>query len=168
MRVAVTDACIFIDLIDLDLISDFFQLDLEFHTTVEVMNELFQEQKQVLAAYQDVKKLIIHNLDEQDFSKMGKIAFPRGLSPEDRSVIYIALELGNAVVLSSDKLVRKCAESHALEYHGLLWIFDQLVSQGLLTKQVAVQAIKKLLNINSMYTGEKTRKEIENRIKKWG
>ncbi|WP_197687280.1 PIN domain-containing protein [Aquiflexum balticum] len=131
MRIAVTDAGIFIDLIDLDLISDFFQLDLELHTTVEVMNELFQEQKQVLAAYQDGRKLIVRNLDDQDFSKMEKIAFPRGLSPEDRSVIYIALELGNAIVLSSDKLVRKCAESHALEYHGLLWIFDLFLTSAL-------------------------------------
>ncbi len=45
MKIAVTDACIFIDLIELDLISDFFQLDLPLHTTVEVINELFQEQK---------------------------------------------------------------------------------------------------------------------------
>lgn len=56
MRIAVTDACIFIDLIELDLISDFFQLELELHTTVDVMNELFQEQKQVLIAYQKVVK----------------------------------------------------------------------------------------------------------------
>ena len=41
MRIAVTDACIFIDLIELDLILDFFRLDLELHTTVEVKNALF-------------------------------------------------------------------------------------------------------------------------------
>lgn len=51
MRVAVTDACIFIDLIELDIIGNFFQLDIELHTTVAVMNELYPEQKQVHEAW---------------------------------------------------------------------------------------------------------------------
>lgn len=167
MRIVVTDACIFIDLIELDLISDFFQLNLEFHTTVEVVNELFQEQKQVLKAYRTVKKLIVHNLKEEDFEKMDYIPFPRGLTPEDRSVIYMALNLENAIILSSDKLVRKCAESHSLEYHGIFWIFDLLTSQGFLSKQEAVRKLQKLLTINTMYAGDKTRKEIEIRVRKW-
>jgi hypothetical protein len=41
MRVAVTDACIFIDLIELEMITSFFQLDLERHTSVAVINELY-------------------------------------------------------------------------------------------------------------------------------
>jgi hypothetical protein len=43
-RIAVTDACIFIDLIELSLIAPFFQLgdtplQLEIHTTLEVLDE---------------------------------------------------------------------------------------------------------------------------------
>jgi hypothetical protein len=41
MRVAVTDACVFIDLIELDMIASFFQLDLELHTTVAVLDDCF-------------------------------------------------------------------------------------------------------------------------------
>ncbi|MBD3630785.1 PIN domain-containing protein [Cyclobacterium sp.] len=167
MRIAVTDACIFIDLIELDLISDFFQLELQLHTTVDVMNELFQEQKQVLVAYQKVEKLIVHILNEEDFSKMDKMAFPKGLSPEDRSVIYVAFGLENGIVLSSDKLVRKCAERHSLEYHGLFWIFDLLVTNCICSKAKAVSKIQKLLTINTMYASTKTRKEIEVRVRKW-
>lgn len=167
MRIAVTDACIFIDLIELDLISDFFQLELQLHTTVDVMNELFQEQKQVLVAYQHVKKLTIHKLNGEDLSKIDHMSFPKGLSPEDRSVIYMAINQENAIVLSSDKLVRKCAESHSLEYHGLLWIFDLLVKNGICSNSKAVSKIQKLLTINTMYAGAKTRKEIEIRVRKW-
>ncbi len=86
MRVAVTDACVFIDLIELDMIASFFQLDLELHTTVAVLDKLFLEQKQILEAYQSVGKLLVHNLGEVDFQEMKKIPFPRGLSQEDRSV----------------------------------------------------------------------------------
>jgi hypothetical protein len=39
MIVAVTDACIFIDLLDLELINAFFNLDLEIHTSSTVLHE---------------------------------------------------------------------------------------------------------------------------------
>jgi len=42
--VAVTDACIFIDLHDLGLTNSFFNLDLEIHTTSAVLHELHNEQ----------------------------------------------------------------------------------------------------------------------------
>src|SRR5690606_4856018 len=99
MKIAVTDACIFIDLIELDLVSSFFQLHVEIHTTVDVINELFNDQKQILQAYEAVHKLNVHNLDERDFSEMGKIPFPKGLSHQDKSVVYLALTLENAIVL---------------------------------------------------------------------
>lgn len=167
MKIAVTDACIFIDIIELDLISAFFQLDIELHTTIEVVNELFPEHKKVLEAYQIINKLNIQKLSEEDFYKMEQIPFPRGLSHEDRSVIYLALNLENTIVLNSDKLVRKFSESMSIEYHGIIWLFDQLISQEVLSKKESVQKLDTLLTFNSMYAGTLTRKEIELRIKKW-
>lgn len=165
MRVAVTDACIFIDLIELDMITAFFQLDIDLHTTVAVINELFQEQKQVLEAYQSVGKLHVHNLDDADFQEMIKIPFPRGLSQEDRSVIYLAKKLGGAIVISSDKLVRDFASKLNLPYHGIFWVLDQLLSQGLIDKSAALQILTEMPKINSMYQGTLMNKEIEKRIR---
>jgi len=167
MKIAVTDACIFIDLIELDLISDFFQLNLGFNTTVEVMNELYANQKQVLEDYQKVGKLTVHNLDEVDFSKIDNLAFPRGLSAEDRSVLYIAINLENGIVISSDKLVNKCAQSNGLECHGLLWVFNLLVSQKICSKPTALASIRKLLAMNTMYAGPKMKMKIEEMIRGW-
>ncbi|MEL7601221.1 MAG: hypothetical protein AAGU18_14150 [Proteiniphilum sp.] len=62
LKIAVTDACIFIDLFDIDLITSFFGLELEVHTTSGVYFELNNEQQLVLKAYQSVNKLVIHNL----------------------------------------------------------------------------------------------------------
>jgi len=168
MKIAVTDACIFIDLMELNLISAFFQLKIELHTTVDVLNELFLDQRRVLEAYQGVDKLQVHNLRERDFLKMEKIPFPRGLSPEDRSVIYLALELNGAIILSSDKLVRNFSGKQSLEYHGIFWIFDQLVEHNVLSKPEAISTIQRLNTINNMYNGSTTRKEIDLRIRKWG
>ena len=62
MKLAVTDACIFIDLIELRLTSEFFKLPIEIHTSLDVYNELYPEQKEILKAYSSVEKLKIHNL----------------------------------------------------------------------------------------------------------
>ncbi|SDC50268.1 hypothetical protein SAMN04488104_10013 [Algoriphagus faecimaris] len=165
MRVAVTDACIFIDLIELDMITSFFQLDLELHTTVAVINELYPEQQQILEACESVGKLHIHNLHEDDFQEMGKIAFPRGLSQEDRSVLYLAQKLGGVMVISSDKLVRDFAGKLNLPYHGIFWIWDQLVTAGLIPKPEALDILQMMPKINSMYQGTLMKKEIEKRVK---
>jgi len=168
MKVAVTDACIFIDLIELDIISLFFKLEIEMHTTVAVINELFQEQKQVLEAYQAVGKLQVHNLMEVDFLEMKKIPFPRGLSMEDQSVIYLAKKIGGAIVLSSDKLVRDFAGSLHLPYHGIFWILDHLVEMGIQSKNQAIYTLNQMPEINSMYQVGLMKKEVEKRIQLWG
>ena len=89
MQIAVTDACIFIDLLELEITSSFFRLDLEIHTTVEVINELYSEQQEVLLAYQTVKKLTVHNLDARDLQLLRSTSFPKALSHQDKSVIYL-------------------------------------------------------------------------------
>lgn len=121
-----------------------------------------------MEAYQAVKKLQVHNLGEEDFTEMAKIPFPRGLSQEDRSVIYLAKKLGNAIVLSSDKLVRDFASSVPLTYHGIFWIFDELVKESILPSRMAALALTKLISINSMYRGTVTAHEIQKRIQLWG
>lgn len=61
MRIAITDACIFIDLIELQLTSQFFGLDIEIHTTLDVYNELYIEQQEWLKVYWSFGKLTLHN-----------------------------------------------------------------------------------------------------------
>lgn len=68
MKIAITDACIFIDLYDLDLTVSFFSLELEVHTSLDVMNELYPEQKKLLEAYISMKKLMVHNIQNEECS----------------------------------------------------------------------------------------------------
>lgn len=167
MRIVVTDACIFIDLMELQLAAEFFGLTLEIHTTVDVINELYSQQQDILRAYEQSGKLVIHILSPSENIALAAEDFPKALSAADRSVIYVARKL-NATVLSSDKPVRNHAKRLAIEYHGMIWIFDQLVEQGLLPKMVAVDKMKKLIVSNLIYKGNETMmKEMENRIKAW-
>lgn len=167
LKIAVTDACIFIDLYDIDLITLFFDLELEVHTTSGVYFELNEAQQRVLKAYHSVNKLVIHNLSENDFLEIFSTNYPKSLSETDKSVLHVANKL-NACVLSSDKTVRKCAKNKFIECHGIIWIFDELVRLSILTRKEAVDKVNQLISMNYFFQNNKQlMSEIENRLKIW-
>ena len=167
MKLAITDACIFIDLIDLQLTSKFFGLPIEIHTSLDVFNELYENQKEILIAYQSVGKLIIHNIQHEERLRIRKENFPKALSEIDKTVAFLAEKL-DAAILSSDKAVRKCAKSKTIEYHGMLWIFDKLIEENLLSSSDAIVKIDQLVTCNYMFQNNtELVSEIVKRKKKW-
>lgn len=167
MKIAITDACIFIDLYDLTLTNSFFNLDLEIHTTSTVYFELYPEQQQILQAYQSVGRLTVHNLQEEDFIEIDSEKYPKSLSETDKSVLYIANKI-NACVLSSDKVVRNCAKNKNIEYHGMIWIFDKLVETSVLTKKEAAIKLQQLVDSNPVFRNNQLLiDEIDNRLTDW-
>jgi len=167
LKIAVTDACIFIDLYDLGLVNAFFQLEMEIHTTTSVFFELYSEQQQILKAYQSVDKLIIHNIKENDFLQIQSEPYPKSLSETDKSVLHVANKL-NACVLSSDKTVRNCAKNKNIEYHGMIWIFDKLIEANILLKNEAANRLQQLIATNFTYQNNKPLvDEIQKRLKLW-
>jgi rRNA-processing protein FCF1 len=167
IKIAVTDACIFIDLYDLGLVASFFNLEIEIHTTSAVYFELYSEQQQVLKAYQSVNKLIIYNLQEKDYIEIYSEKYPKSLSEADKSVLHIANKL-NASVLSSDKTLRNCAKNKDIEYHGMIWIFDKLVETSILTPNEAASKLKQLVATNFIFqNNQQLVAEIEIRLKTW-
>lgn len=167
IKTAVTDACIFIDIYNLDLVSILFKLHLEIHTTSSVFFELNDIQQQLFKAYQDVGLLVIHNLHQTDLIEIHTHPYPKSLSLPDKSVLHIANKL-DACVLSSDKVVRNCAKNKDIEYHGTIWIFDKLVDQSLLTKKKAAEKLKYLVDTNTIYRNNVPLfKEISKRLDAW-
>lgn len=167
MKLAITDACIFIDIYDLQLTSKFFSLNLDIHTSVDVFNELYENQKEMLRAFQQVGKLTLHNILEEDRTAIASKKFPRSLSDNDKTVLYLSEKI-DAMVLSSDKAVRANAKKLCVEYHGMLWIFDKLIEEGVLEKQMAIQKIQELLATNIIYQNNiELISEINKRIKTW-
>ncbi|MCB0537578.1 MAG: hypothetical protein KDE33_08620 [Bacteroidetes bacterium] len=167
VKIAVTDANIFIDLYDLGLIKPFFNLDFEIHTTSAVLYELYANQQEILQAYQSVNKLSVHNLQQQDFIEIYNKNYPKSLSETDKSVLHIANKI-NACVLSSDKALRNCAKNKDIEYHGMIWIFDKLIESSAVTKKEATAKLKQLVDINFTFrNNQKLVEEIEKRLKAW-
>jgi len=167
IKIAVTDANIFIDLYDLGLTKSFFNLEMETHTTYAVLYELFSEQQEILKAYQSVGRLTIHNLKEPDFIEIHNENYPKSLSAADKSVLHIANKI-NACVLSSDKTLRNCAKNKQIEYHGMIWIFDKFVERAILTPKEAKTKLKQLVATNFLFrNNQKLVEEIEKRLKIW-
>ena len=167
LKIAITDACIFIDLFELGLVNEFFQLELDIHTTSFVFFELYSEQQQILKAYQSVERLFIHNLKEDDFLKIQSEQYPKSLSETDKTVLHIANKL-NACVLSSDKTVRNYAKNKEIEYHGMIWIFDKLLDANIISSKHAALKLEELVATNFIFQNNKPLvSEIEKRLKIW-
>lgn len=167
MKIAVADACIFIDLYELKLTAPFFSLDIEVYTSVDVFNELYTEQKEVLKAFEAVGKLKVHNILSEERIEIGNMHYPKSLSTSDRTVLYLAHKL-NAIVISSDKQVRKNAKLRVIEYHGMLWIFDMLLKSELIEKTEAIKRLQALVLQNIIYqNSQELIDEMNKRIKAW-
>ena len=167
MRIAVTDACIFIDLHDLDLTNLLFSLDLEIHTSKDVFNELYSHQQNLLLAFQSVGKLSIHNISAEERIDIQIQNYPKALSENDKTVLFLAEKI-DAMILSSDKAVRACAKKKLIEYHGMLWVFDRLVEKALLLPPIAASKLEMLIKTNIVYQNNvELVKEMNIRFKKW-
>ena len=167
MKIAVTDACIFIDLHDLNLTNLLFSLQLEIHTSLDVFNELHIHQQNLLLAFHSIGKLTIHNILAEDRINIQRQNYPKALSDNDKTVLFLAEKI-QAMILSSDKAVRNCAKKNSIEYHGMLWVFDKLLETDLLSPSQATQKLETLIKTNLVYQNNaELVKEMNIRLKIW-
>lgn len=112
-------------------------------------------------------KFFKHLISDDEQTVIQTASYPKGLSLTDKTVLFLAQKV-NAMVLSSDNLIRKTAEKSCIERHGLIWIFDQLVIQSCLSESDAKEKLQELKSLNLMYhNNPKLTIEIEKRIKRW-
>ena len=73
-----------------------------------------------------------------------------------------------AMVISSDKALRRNAKERGIEYHGMLWIFDNLIEQSLISKFDASKNLQTLMFKNLVYQNNKQLlSEMSKRLKLW-
>ena len=162
MKIAVTDANIFIDLIEIEIFHFLFELDLEIHTTKAVYDQLIPEQQAIVELYVQSKALLVYNFSFEELMEIYAIEFPPGLEAADQSVYYYSTKI-EAMVLSGDKKLRTFCESNDVEVRGVIWVFDNFVSKSVISKKVAASKLQLLMDINNRLPFEDCRK----RISKW-
>ena len=145
MKVVVNDANILIDLVKLRLLPHFFALGWEFHTTSLVFEELYEEQQEAFAPYQDKNQLIVDDLGNQEILSILELQLERPqLSEQDCSALYYSIKT-TGTLLSSDKNLREFAAKKNVEVHGHLWIFDAMVAQNCITPLRAAEKLEELI-----------------------
>lgn len=146
-EIVVKDACILFDLIDLDLIAPFFELDLIVLTTPQVIAEITDvQQLEIVSAYIKSDKLTVDNWGQLDAID-ALLNDNKGLSFADSSVLELALRR-NAVLLSSDGSLRKVSVNSGLVVRGVLWIIEELVRKGIVPKTQAASVLDMYPKVN--------------------
>ena len=67
-------------------------------------------------------------------------------------------------LLTGDKKLREAATKEKVPVHGDLWILDELISEGLLTKADAIVALKNMRENGARLPAD----ECQKRIRRWG
>lgn len=163
MAIAVNDANIFIDLLEVDLIDTFFKLKLDLHTTNLVLNELDYEERIVIEKYVSKKKLKVKILSDTDILELKNLEITSSkLSKPDVSVYAFAKELG-AIILTGDRRLRIEAKNKGFEVHGILWVFETMMEENLMKPKKAIEKLSELMKINTWLPID----ECNKRIEKW-
>lgn len=149
MRIVVNDVNILIDLIHLEMVEVFFQLEfLELKTTDFVYEELHDEQRQVLQKFVDSQDFKVIESEEDDLvSISGILNQTNGLSFEDCSVWYFAKKI-EGILLTGDGRLRKLSSADGVEVRGILFVFDQLLLADFISFEFAILKINQLYQIN--------------------
>lgn len=160
-EIVVQDACILIDLIDLDLIDLFFQMNFSVFTTLQVVNEItLDTQKAKINIFLDNGQLQIDSTGtiEDTFELFAKHP---ALSIADSSVLELAIRK-EAIIFSSDGSLRKISVKKGLTVRGSLWIIEELFNRKIITTEIALKKLElyKFVNRRAPF------KQIENLITK--
>ena len=165
MIIVVNDACFLIDLIDADLLDEFFQLNFQPYITPSVLAELEGDvYEEPLKERIKQKKLFLQNLSGDDQNEILDLmqAHSSLLSEPDCSCLYLAEKI-KATILTCEKLLTKTAKKLGIEVHGSLWVLEQLIASTIITEKTAHRKLTKLMSINDRMP----KAECNERLKRW-
>jgi hypothetical protein len=160
MILAIQDANILIDLHHTGLLENYFALENDTHTTDLVLQEVWHNVEAYVRGGQ--LKVKTFTADELLALLTFKASQPASLSLEDCSVFQLALQK-QAILLTGEKTLLNCARRANVEAHGILWLFDLMLEEGVLTPKAAVKAMETLLATNPRLPLD----ECHKRLHKW-
>ena len=160
MKIVVNDANILIDLISIDLLDAFLQLNFEFHTNDFIINEI-KDQKHLILEIIESNQLIVNKTKAEDYINILALQ-TKNLSFEDCSIWYYTKQIGG-ILLTGDARLRKTVEKDDIEVRGILYIFDMLLENNILSFSIAMEKLIALSKINTRLP----KPEIEKRLNKW-
>jgi len=144
--VCVTDANIWIDVHNADLLDAVFELPFTWRTPDIVLRN------EVLTV--DRTLLVERGLEERTLSghELNRILELNALypnpSPRDLAVLVVA-DVDGGIVVTGDGPLRSAAKSEGQTVHGVLWVLDQLVADDIITDARALAALNAMIEQGS-------------------
>jgi predicted nucleic acid-binding protein len=150
MKVVITDVSVFFDLYQLEVLPEFFALELEVHTTNFVYNEIVNsEQRNEFELFVRSKKLHIIKITAEEEQKIYSMQLSRSnWSFPDKTVLWKAMQL-KCALLTCDNKLRIEAQSKGLEVHGSIWVLSELIEQNVISKSKGVELLELMKVVNA-------------------
>lgn len=164
MKIAVKDANVFIDMELMGIFDLWVQLGIQTLTSSLIALELETGNHGEALAYIATKHITVLNPPLASIEALYRSE--KGLSPQDASVLQIAME-NDAILLTGDKTLRIAAEVRQVECHGSIWILDQLVRRDILPGTVAAEKLRSLISSSVAGIRYLPRRAAEAHIAKW-
>ena len=149
-KLVVSDTNIFIDLIHMGLLGDFFLLPFDITTVDFVIRELKRAgQKDVVLEYEAGKQLTVVEFSESEIVDIFNLkqSASGNLSFQDCAVWYCAKKT-NATILTGDSALTIRAKEDNVEVHGLLYVLDQMVCHNIIPTNLAADKLEELAKEN--------------------
>ena len=140
-------------------------LPYEIHTVDFVAAELIDEdQKKAFEELVGNGKIIVDSFTAEEVMEIvaEHSSVSGNLSIPDCSVCYYAKKHG-VPMLTGDRRLRRHAEQLSIEVHGILFLFDEMVANSVITSIDAATKLKELMALNSRLP----QAAIRERIDKW-
>lgn len=165
MDIIVNDTNIFIDLQSVGLLDELCRLPYEIHTVDFVIAEIKdQEQADAIKSFIDRGLIKVHSFSNIE---VGDIAIEYSsvsgnLSFTDISVCYYA-QKGFYKLITGDRRLRNYAENKDIEVHGILFLFDEMIVNDIISPEIGAIKLNNLISINIRLP----KSEVELRINEW-
>ena len=146
MRIIINDSSALIDLAKTRLLENLLQRPYRF----VIPDVLYADELITLHHYRREQLLDIgFVLGELDGPQVGKASaysqqYPQ-LSLNDCFALVMAETTADAVLLTGDQRLRRVAERHRVETHGILWLLDQLLEGGAVDPAILRDALRSLI-----------------------
>lgn len=162
MHIIINDANILIDIAKLDMVELFSKLNFSLYTTDFVINEIENpDQLKTIERLCNNKKMEIITTTSERLFYIYDIYNnqTKGLSVADCSVWYYSKQM-NAILCTGDGNLRKQAKKDNIEVRGILYIFDELLRQDIISYHYATEKLEKLRKSNVRLPTEEIKKRL--------
>ena len=144
MRIIVNDANILIDLVELELLQQFFSLPFEFQTTGSIFDELYEHQQMELVHFIRQERLTIVEFTEDELTSINELNLKKpALSTQDCTAFFQAHKT-EGILITGDNTLKKYAKTNHIEAYGHLWVLDRLVESGIVSGREASVSLTNL------------------------